>query len=180
MDFLSIDLDYWFCVHYKSTDTPLSNAGYSFIQKAINSIKRTIITKDHDEFLNYLPNSIDHLTNIDYHSDIINPSDGDGLSEPEEGNWINFIKFRSFEWRYPDYDSCIRQRKGICGYFDVEKDGNSYYNDIKCIEGTKDIDFSRFDMLGISVSPCWLKGLYGYSVQDQRLVDIFKLIGYKI
>lgn len=179
MNILSIDLDYWFCCLYKTTNGPLADSAYDFILKAKNSIKKSFVTSDHDDFLKYIPETIDHITNIDFHSDLIDPNDLKGLNDIDEGNWINFLKFRSFDWRYPNYNACIKSGKGLCGGFDLEKHWINSFSQVQCIEGIKDIEFSKFDILGISVSPIWLKGLYGYSVQDDRLTAIFNLINYK-
>lgn len=179
MNVLSIDLDYWFCCHFPTTDTPLANSAYGFVSNALATIKRSFVKISHEQFLDSIPNSVDHLTNVDFHSDLINPTDTKGLDEQDEGNWVNYIKFRSYEWRYPVRRYCIKDGKGICGGFDLEKYWTNHFNDVKCVEGTQDIDLKKFDLLGICVSPWWLKGLYGYSVQDYRIQDIFKLINYK-
>ncbi len=179
MNVLSIDLDYWFCCHFPTTDTPMANGAYDFINKAVNSVKKSFVKLSHEQFLDSIPNRLDSITNIDFHSDLINPTDSYGLKEIDEGNWINFVKFNSYVWHYPKHKECIKDGKGICGGFNLEKHWTNHFNSVKCVEGIYNIDMSQFDLLGICISPWWLKGLYGYSVQDQRLKDIFKLINYK-
>jgi len=155
--FLSVDLDYW----------GLQERGYKksiirFLNKIISLNKPIQVFESHEEILPFLNTfKINHLYQIDFHSDIC---EDDLAMELNEGTWANFYKYKKnciFEWRYPDTERCFNEGWGRCD--SSQEDGyNAYwpsnlfpYKNVIRKQGLNYIDFNTITAIGIAVSRQW-------------------------
>lgn len=102
--YLSIDLDY-----FNDRDRSLS----LFFSKVIKLRLPIYIACFHDQLLEHINSSgCNVLYNIDYHSDL---SDGD--DDLNEGNWVNFVDWRSegkYYWHRPNQQV---KRNNYCHFY---------------------------------------------------------------
>lgn len=170
MNFLSIDLDYWFC---NGLSHEHSKTCILFLKQVLEQNNNNIfVTNSHEEFLKFIPNKIETLTHIDFHSDYINPVELD--NEIEEGNWINYLKVDNFFWHYPSYVKCIFDRMGLCGDYQIDLFGFSHFKKFSAIHGLKNIKKTGYDSIGISISPQWI-GIYNTNGYNE---DINTVLAY--
>jgi len=118
----------------------------------MDSVKYSHVIKYHDAIVEYglIPKGTKKVINIDFHNDIVVDS-GDELNE---GTWGNFMpkSVKEFEWRYPSYTECIRQRNGLCNPYGKKKDYPLKY---KTRLGIEDISLRNINSVVICLSPNW-------------------------
>jgi hypothetical protein len=147
--FLSIDLDYW--GNSKVQDY------FPFIDKVLSLKKPIFICKSHETILKTLnKKKYNKVYNIDFHSDLV----FDPYDEVNEGTWANFYKYKEeaiFEWRYPDYELCIKEQLGLCDWTDMYKWSYTrmgYFKSIKR-KGLYNIQWDTIRNIGIAISKKW-------------------------
>jgi hypothetical protein len=119
--YISVDLDYWGML---ATDRDQSaNICIDFL----NKFDIEFVCDSHEEMLQHLNKfSVNRLTNIDYHSDIMRMIDLPRVPF-QDGNWANYYIFREsciFEWRYPDDES---KHHGRCDGLRVDQNNKWNY-----------------------------------------------------
>jgi len=155
--FLSIDLDYW----------GLQEIGYKksiikFLDTIIKLNKPINIFESHEEILPFLNQfKVNHLYQIDFHSDICEDFPDIELNE---GTWVNYYKYKencTFEWRYPDIERCYNEGWGRCdssqdaGYCAPWPSNLFPYKRIIREQGLDNINFDSIIAIGIATSRWW-------------------------
>jgi hypothetical protein len=153
--YLSVDLDYWY-------NEKCTGDGLSFIKKLFSLDRPITIFTEHHLVLKDIKKQYNKVYNIDYHSDLSNVA----LGWPNCGTWVNYVygrKCAEYEWRYPDYKSCIVHGLGLCHYdHEDESEFDPFYHKefqtwkaISRAYGTDGINFESVDKISIVLSPSW-------------------------
>lgn len=183
--YLSIDIDFWKDMDFFKFETDMK-----VFFRTITDYKLPMrIVREHHELLDDINHrQLNRLINVDYHSDLTNFIDVDGIpydyhliertgnrypGDLNCGTWVNFAKMRTegeFIWIYP-YRYCMEDRKdGRCeeieGFWGPK--GDKYHN-WKALKAYQVSSICKFDMfwddiqaVGISLSPKWLPKQLGY------------------
>ena len=156
--YLSIDLDYFIGLNKNDAD---KFRCLNLVNKALELRVPTIVVDTHHGLTNHINkmgqvHDINHLINIDFHDDIV--TDGYGLNE---GSWVTFINWKDngqYEWRYPNYDRCVKQFQGVCDCnVDIFKAPVvAGWGDCIRKQGTRGIDWADIKAVGICMSGFWL------------------------
>lgn len=148
--FLSIDLDYWSLEH-----TP--HAAARFFQRLYQRFgRRIMVAVHHHHLLDHVNNSkFDTLINVDFHSDL----DDEQPDELNEGNWVNFVNFRSggtYIWRYPA-GHCLSRHTGYCHTGESPFEHNlTGWSRVRQQFGLARIPWGDIQEVGVCLSPGWL------------------------
>lgn len=155
--YLSVDLDYW-----GMKDYGFKNSVTIFINKIIELNKSIHVYNSHESILDDLNRrKVDHLYQIDFHSDIC--EDGDNVPF-NEGTWANFYKYRKkciFEWRYPSTETCFNHGMGRCdssqddGYKAYWPKDEFPYKKIIRKQGLSNINWESISAIGFAISRNW-------------------------
>lgn len=160
--YLSVDLDYW--------GMSESATAVGFINKIISLNKPISVYNSHESILDDLnKRRVDHIYQVDFHSDIVESYDKDSDLILEEGTWANFYHWRkncTFEWRYPSTKSCFTDRMGRCDlsqYDDKPWPRKKFpYKKVIRRQGLHYIDWSSVSAIGFAISPTWYEDQIDY------------------
>ena len=160
--YLSVDLDYW-----GMSDAPTA---VRFINKILSLNKPISVYKSHESILKDLNKyKVDHLYQIDFHSDIVEAYDEEYDIVLEEGTWANYYHWRrdcTFEWRYPSTERCFTQRGGRCDlsqYNDQPWPRREFpYKKIIRRQGLHYIQWQTVRAIGFAISPTWYEDQIDY------------------
>lgn len=153
---LTIDLDYW-THHYDN----VRKDGQYWIKSLVETIDNAYVISLHHHILNLIQPHHNKIINVDFHNDIIGESNY--IGEVEEGTWGNFLpsNIKEFEWCYPSYKQCVKEKWGLCRSNHIVK--KNYPIQYKQFWNYKNVDYSDVDMIVICVSKEW-----------ENVIDIYK------
>jgi len=168
--FLSIDLDYW------SLDRDPRSATRFFRRLYRKFGRKIMVAVHHHHLLDHVSNrgrGIDSLINLDFHSDL----SGDQPDELSEGNWVNFVDFQRFGtyiWRYPD-GRCLSTHTGYCHTGENPFVHNlTGWSNVRMRHGLARIPWDCIREVGVCLSPEWLndnQAAVHYPIETLGLFD---------
>jgi len=153
--YLSVDLDYWY-------STKKTGNGLDFVRKLLELKRPVTVFTEHHLVLKDITKQYHKVYNVDFHSDISEIA----WRWPNCGTWANFVRGRDkaeFEWRFPNWNMCIKKGHGLC--HTDHTNGNRYdpfnnkhlwaWKSIKRKCGLNGIELDRVDKISLVLSPAW-------------------------